>query len=138
MPDEVRDVIRSGVLESGASVPHVPVIPVHELEAWLLVDEKAIRAVVGNPRGTMAIGLPLLSRIEDTLKPKELLFAALASASGKSGRQLERVKANRYLHRAILLERLDTDGPVRGLPAWRALEQDIESAMAALRNTNTM
>ena len=44
--------IRRGVEESGFPHPFIPVIPVQETEAWLLLDEQAIRDVVASKRET--------------------------------------------------------------------------------------
>ena len=43
--------IRRGIEESGFPHPFIPVIPVQETEAWLLLDEQAIRDVVACPKG---------------------------------------------------------------------------------------
>jgi|GEM_PF-113837 len=111
---------------------HVLVVPVQELEAWLLVDPQAIREVAGNPRGTVDLNLPGLRRIEATARPKERLRAALMLASEAGGRALARLKRESSEIHRILLERLDIDGPVTRLRSWRALVEDIESAVGQL------
>jgi len=39
-------------------VRHIPVVPVRMMEAWLLIDESAIRSAAGNPNGTENLSLP--------------------------------------------------------------------------------
>lgn len=37
---------------------HIPVVPARTTEAWLLLDEQAIRTVAENPAGRVALDLP--------------------------------------------------------------------------------
>lgn len=112
----------------GLDVPCFAVVPIQELEAWLLVDESAIRNVVGRPKGKVPLGIPPLSAIETTASPKEVLRSALLAASETTGRKRDRTRRMFDLHRTLLLERLDTDGAVRDLSAWKRLEADIAAA----------
>ena len=115
-----------------APIPVVAVVPIQELEAWLLLDEPAIRAAVGRPNGTELITLPKISAVESTSSPKEVLAQACRDASGKSGRRLAKEKALFAQRRRVLLQRLDLDGPIRTLSAWRRLEDDVRAAVALL------
>jgi len=99
----------------------VPVVPVQELEAWLLVDEAAIRTAVGRPSGQELVSLPALRAIERTAGPKEILQAALAVASGTTGRKRRKEVERFPQRRRTLLERLDLDGPVSELPSFQRL-----------------
>lgn len=115
--------------------PHcVPVVPVQELEAWLLVDEAQIRAAVGRPSATDPISLPSLQHIEATAGPKEVLREALLDASGASGARRRRERRLFGQRRRVLLERLDLDGPVQALPSFQQLLQDVDEGLAALRS----
>jgi hypothetical protein len=129
-PSARRQQIMTALSNLGRS--HVPVVPVQELEAWLLLDEGALRTVAGNPGGRQPLGLPRASHIEDVAAPKERLMAALETASGLSGRRLDKFKQRFSRHRAILLERLDIEGLLSEVPAWKTLVQDIVDALAAL------
>ena len=102
----------------------IPVIPVQELEAWLLVDEAQIRAVVGKPNGRLALGLPQGRHIENVANPKELLRSACMIASETSGSRRRRQAASFDKQRAILLERMDSLGPVSTLPSWQRFVAD--------------
>ena len=110
----------------------VPVVPVQETEAWLLVDEAEIRAVAGRPSGRIDLELPRLSRIESTPSPKEVLKRALVLASGATGRRRETFTRAFPAYRATLLERLDRTGPVGDLPSWRALQDRVRHLVEEL------
>ena len=125
--------IRRGVEESGFPHPFIPVIPVQETEAWLLLDEQAIRDVVAS-KGKQSLRLPKPNAIEGTRKPKEILQKALLAASETSGRRLKKEKNSFNHHRRVLLQRLDPFGAVRDLPSWQCLERDIQRALAQLEN----
>ena len=127
--------IRRGVEESGFPHPFIPVIPVQETEAWLLLDEQAIRDVVAS-KGKQSLRLPKPNAIEGTRKPKEILQKALLAASETSGRRLKKEKNSFSRHRRVLMQRLDPFGAVRDLPSWQCLERDIQRALAQLENQN--
>lgn len=56
--EEIAEAIES----LGVSIDDVAVVPIQETEAWLLLDEKAIREVAGKPRGRVRLNLPTPSR----------------------------------------------------------------------------
>lgn len=124
--EQRHDEIAKGVQQTLPKAPYVAVVPVQELEAWLLLDESAIRTVVGRPKDRTPLNLPAVKTIETTSQPKELLEQACLLASGKSGRRRLKDKAMFSQRRRVLLERLDPDGPICHLPAWRRLEKDIQ------------
>ena len=127
--------IRRGVEESGFPHPFIPVIPVQETEAWLLLDEQAIRDVVAS-QGKQPLRLPKPNAIEGTRNPKEILQKALLAASETSGRRLKKEKNSFSRHRRVLMQRLDPFGAVRNLPSWQCLERDIKRALEQLENQN--
>jgi hypothetical protein len=124
--------IFSGVHDCGVDWSVVPIVPIRMTEAWLLLDEDAIRVVAGRPSGGESLDLPRLSQIESMPDPKARLQAALEVACGLSGRHLRKFKRDFPAHRRQLLERLDRAGGVRQLKAWQALEKDTASAMVHL------
>jgi hypothetical protein len=129
--DEIDEAVRATQL----SIPVIPVVPIKELEAWLLIDEGAIRAVVGRPSGNQPLGLPNLKAIEKTSQPKELLEQACLIAAEKAGRRGAKEKRMFGRRRRALLERLDPAGPIRELPAWQRLEHDVISTVGRLVGT---
>jgi hypothetical protein len=133
-PRTVRRQITEEVSSLEGCPAHVCVVPVQEIEAWLLTDEAAIRQVSGNPGGREPIGVPARRHIEGTASPKEILKAAIVKASGERGRRLEKIRSQFPQLRAILLQRLDIDGPINELPAWQRLVSDIESTVADIQH----
>jgi hypothetical protein len=126
---QARSTIENGIRESSVATPHVPVVPIQELEAWLLLDEPMLRSVAGNPRGKQPLDLPKSKLVERRARPKELLKAALKAAE-KPGR-----RSQPFGHaRRLLLERLDLDGPINQLEAWKKLLADIDTAITRLRS----
>ena len=125
---EIRDA--STATHWGASRV-VPVVPVQTTEAWLLVDESAIRSVVGRPSGKADLGLPRPKDAENQADPKALLKAALVAASETTGRRLKQEHRMFPVRRRVLLERLDIDGPVGSLPSWTALVDAISHCVSA-------
>lgn len=110
----------------------VPVVPVRMTEAWLLLDEGAIRAVAGKPNGKAPLGLPKPRNVESVADPKDCLMRAILAASEATGRNRARVERSFGRNRRVLLERLDMTGPVRDLPAWSQLQSDVQLAVQAL------
>lgn len=127
--------IDGAVGSSGIDWPCIPIIPIRMTEAWLLTDERAIRAVAGRPSGTDDLGLPPPRRIEEVSDPKAILTNALRIACGLRGRRLRTFERDFGHHRRSLLERLDRSGPVRELTAWQALEDDTRRAVGALMHS---
>jgi len=117
-----------------AQIPilHVPVIPVQEAEAWLLLDEILIRNVVGNPNGRIPLHLPSPLHVQRITSPKERLEAILLRASEERGRRLAKLKQRLPRLHQQLLEGLNLDGLLRQVPAWQQLERDLKSVLAQL------
>ncbi len=108
---------------------HVAVVPVRTTEAWLLIEEQAIREAAGRPNGRDPLDLPSPARIEDLGDPKATLHQALRTANGRAGRRADRFHPESAHHRLADLVR--DWSPLRQLPAFRALEEDTRSAMVA-------
>lgn len=85
--------VRQGEIETAVSASlntvsyWIPVIPVRMTEAWLLIDERAIRQAADNPNGSVPLNLPSVSRLERFPDPKALLNELLIEASEKTGRR---------------------------------------------------
>lgn len=109
-------------------VPVVCVIPVRMLEAWLLLDEMAIRRAAGNPHGRVALVYPFAKSIEDLPDPKETLNELLRQASGLKGRRRAKIPLPECVRRVT--EYAEDFSPLRQLPAFRRLEEDIRSVLA--------
>lgn len=131
-PDLRRMEVASGAAAAGVTSPVVPVVPIRMTEAWLLLDEAAIRRVASKPLGTVPLGLPTPAEAERLSDPKEFLAEVLLRASGTTGRRRQQFVRDFGRHRARLLELLDVTGPVKGLVAWQQLYADTAAALAAL------
>lgn len=125
-----RNEISVGTADARADLETVPVVPIQEFEAWLLVSEQAIRDVVGKPNGRADLRIP--TRIESAARPKEILKRALAAASETRGRRLAAVKRLFGVHRRILISRIDIHGPITALGAWQQLRADVDAAVNGL------
>jgi len=125
-PDWRRHEIANAV----AHHAHVAVVPVRMTETWLLIDDSAIRAAAGRPRGLMKLGVPRHARLESLSDPKRLLRTALTKAHDASGRRAQRFKPDVAMHRLANLVR--DWSPLRELSAFRRLEADTRHALAKL------
>ncbi|MFH9353762.1 DUF4276 family protein [Kitasatospora sp. NPDC017646] len=128
-PQKRRNEIADAVAREWPGHPHIAVVPVRMLEAWLLLDEAGIRQVAENPNGKTKLALPKAHSVEKVADPKKLLKDTLATASGYSGRRLETFQKRFPQHRHKLLERLDPHGPVSQLPSWQAFTEDLTAAI---------
>ncbi|MEU6023682.1 hypothetical protein [Micromonospora sp. NPDC047134] len=129
--------IESAVRSLGVSTELVPVIPVRMTEAWLLLDEAAIRHVAGNPRGRARLNLPRPHEVESRADPKSILRASLLTASEESGRRREAVARRFNEHRKQLLERLDPAGPVLRLDSWARMVAAIDEVVKRWKSSPT-
>lgn len=125
-PELRRQEITNAV--SGFAIKSVPVVPVRATEAWLLLDERAIRLVAENPRGRVDLKLPRPQSVHRVADPKAKLQDTLATASELSGRRLRRFRSAFPRQRRLLLERLECDR-VRQVDAWARLRNDVELAI---------
>lgn len=129
-PDDRREEIVSAVQQAGIDPPAVCVIPVRMTEAWLLLDEEAIRLASGNPRGRQTLNLPARNSIERVANPKEILFQAIRIASEQTGRRLRNLRVEERRHRVAELMNYEF---LRNLPAFRCLENDLIETLTTMR-----
>lgn len=109
----------------------VSVIPVRMREAWLLFDEVAIRRAAGNPSGRVTLRLPELSKCEDLPDPKSVLHETLRVASELSARRRSRLPLGPMTRR--ITEYIRDFTPLRRLPAFAALERELQKAITTNR-----
>lgn len=126
-----RALVDAGSVALAGRIRAVPVIPIQEIEAWLLLDEQAIRRTARNSTGREPLDLPKPSRIEDRANPKELLLDALVKAA-RPGRYRSAVRDDFARLRRELLENLDIDGPINQLSSWQNLLRDLRAALTEL------
>lgn len=109
---------------SGVVPPIVCVVPIRMLEAWLLVDEMAIRYASGNCSGTVPLDLPPLRDLERVPNPKKLLHSLLKTASNLNGRRLDAFNVEQSAFR--ITEFISDFSPLRELSAFAQLETEIQ------------
>lgn len=135
-PNKRIEEIEEAVLGSGYAGPWAPVVPVLMTETWLLVDGSAIRQVAGRPSGSLILGLPSLSQVENQSDPKGCLERALLAAGEPSGKR-NRAKFIRDIPRMrrSLLEKLPVGGPLEQVPSWLLFRENLSLALATMETT---
>ena len=111
------------LIKEDVILPVVCVIPVKMTEAWLLIDEKAIREAAGNPKGRQPLDLPKTSNTEGLSDPKETLRGLLETARGHAPRRQQTVSITR------IAELIDDFQPLKQLSAFRELESELRDAL---------
>lgn len=117
--------IRNAVIASAAAVMPICVVPVRMTEAWLLVDEDAIRRAADNPAGKCKLALPPLAKLESVPDPKTVLFDVLEQASELSQQRLRRFDRNRA--RRQVSGFMENYNVLRKLPSFVHLEAQVRS-----------
>jgi hypothetical protein len=116
--------IHQAIDELGSQLrPTMVAIPVRMTEAWLLIDEKAIRIASGNPNGTMPLHLPHTNRLETLPNPKALLYELLIKASGRHGRRKQQF--NEREKSSAVADHIQDFSRLKMLSAFQALEHDL-------------
>ena len=110
---------------------HIAVVPVRMTEAWLLIDEQAIRRAAGNPNGAIVLRLPNLQELEQIADPKHVLRDLLLNASEMSGRRREKLKRQMAWRAQRVADLIDNFAPLRELSAFRAFESETTNALRA-------
>ena len=114
--EEIRDSLSDSRIDE--ALPVVCVIPVRMQEAWLLIDEYALRRSAGTPDGRQPLSMPDIGKLEDLPDPKRTLHELLRRSERLDGRthlahKVEGVQCVRRLKRfGELVER--PFAPVRG------------------------
>ncbi len=122
--------IRKG-LENVDHTPAVCVVPMRMTEAWLLIDEPALRMAAGNPNGTIPLNFPNLRRLEALPDPKQTLDDLLRMATQFGRRRRDKFCPNQARRR--LAELIQDYSALRNLSAFRALEQELTEILSELR-----
>lgn len=110
----------------------VPVVPVRMTEAWLLIEEGAIRRAAGNPNGEASLPLPKVASLETVADPKKLLRSCLIQASEKTGRRLQQFERDLPDRVQRVAELISDFSPLRQLPAFRGFENEAREALKEL------
>lgn len=129
MSAEVRlDEILRGAEQADFRTTTVPIITVKMTEAWLLIDESAIRRAAMNPNGRTTVALPRIRELEKLPDPKKVLETCLRNAAGKSRSSRKRFD---FSHARIrVAEHIPDYSPLRGLSAFCDFERSLLAALA--------
>lgn len=115
---------------AGYSGRWIGIVPIRAMEAWLLVDETAIRRVVGRPTATESLDLPAIQDLERVADPKEKLKQVLSKAALPQGnRRRKKFAADFGRLRRQLAENLAIGGPLERVSAWVRLRGDVTAAI---------
>lgn len=126
MEDRFDEIGKSLALsEKGETLPVVCVVPVRMQEAWLLIDESALKKAVGNPSSRETLPMPDMRKLEGLPDPKNTLHDLLRQASGLQGRRLRHF--NRDLGKCVqrVAQQIGDFHPLRTLAAFRKLESQV-------------
>lgn len=104
--------------------PRVCVVPVRMQEAWLLIDENAIRRAAGNPNGKKDLELPQVSQLESLPDPKTILHDCLKKASGLGGRRLRSFPTRQKSR--LVAEFMNDFSQLKELLAFMELRKDLK------------
>ena len=129
---EIRESLERSAIDE--TLPVVCVIPVRMQEAWLLIDQFALRKAAGNPLGRQPLHVPDPKRLEDLPDPKQTLHELLRQASGLHGRRLERFNRDVRNHVHRVAQQIGDFGPLRRLPAF----QQLEHSVVAIRQSSVL
>ena len=129
--------IAVAVREVGYAGPWVGIVPVRMTEAWLLLDEAAIRQAAESPRGRAPLNLPSPRAVERIADPKSTLEAALLRASESRGRRRHKDRRVFSDLRHQLLQNLPPGGPLEQVPSWARFRDDTIAAVQSLASPDT-
>ena len=124
--NEIHESLKQCAIDT---LPVVCFVPVRMQEAWLLIDESALRKAAGNPRGRQALNVRDAKRLEDLPDPKQMLHELLHQASGLRGRRLRRFIRDVGSHVHRVAEQIDDFSLLCELTAF----QQVEGQVVALR-----
>jgi len=111
-------------------MPYVPIVPIRMTEAWLLIDEMAIRTAASNPNGHSVLNMPRVDRLEGIPNPKGLLDDNLKLASELSAARLRKFRPEACRHRVA--ELITDFSHLRNLSAFRQFEGDLRACVNTL------
>lgn len=121
--DRMAEIRRALGKAKAAPLPVICVVPVRMQEAWLLINEGALRHAAGNPHGREPLNLPSVKTLETLPNAKEILHDLLRSASGLRGRRLESFNERLRVHQVA--EWIEDFRPLYGLTAFQRLAADV-------------
>ena len=129
METRLQEIAAAVAQLSGSVPPHVAIVPVRMTEAWLLIDEQAIREGANNPNGRTAIELPTPTRLHTIPNPKARLEGLLMTAANLNRRRLKKFKPRKQMYRVA--EMIKDFSALRAQASFLHLEEQLK-ALASL------
>lgn len=125
LQDRQAEITGAVKLACGTAVipPAVAVVPVRMMEAWLLLDEEAIRQAAGNPNGSVALDLPRRQDLENIPDPKTVLHRLMLDATELSAHRKACFDMSSAVRR--IPECINDFSSLRGLTAFSSLEERV-------------
>ncbi len=105
----------------------VCLVPVAMMEAWLLIDEDAIKKAAGNRQYKGKVDIPSVKNIERLSNPKETLHELLKKVSELKGRKLKNFNVHRAIH--LVAQNIQDFSSLRQLIAFQEFEKDLDNAV---------
>ena len=124
--------ITEAVQQVGFDSQWVGIVPVRMTEAWLILQEQAIRHAVRKAHGRATLNLPTPVEAERMADPKTILDIALLDASDERGRRRKGIQRQLPNLRRQLLESLPVAGPLEQVPSWVRFRDDTVAALQQL------
>ena len=121
--------IDEAVQQSGYCGPWAGIVPVRTTEAWLLLDDTAIRDIVRNPNGRMQLNLPSPAEMERLADSKSALQSAMLLAAGAHGRKRRALARELPDLRNLLLANLPIEGLLERVESWARFRDDTIAAL---------
>lgn len=128
-PETRREEIRAALSDLSDPLPALCVVPVRMTEAWLLIEEAAIRHAADNPNGQVRLTLPALRDLENIPDPKQRLNELLRVACDLRGRRLDQFKRDEAARRVRVAEFVQDFSPLLRLPAFQRLQEETQALL---------
>lgn len=120
---EVQEAINQ-IKSPGPRFGFISVTPIKMSEAWLLIDEQAIREAAGNPNGKEPLPMPSIQELErmDAKKKAEEL---LQKAHGGRKRQRKKFNSEMAKHKHLLAKNIEDFALCHRLYAFQRLHDHL-------------
>ena len=125
METRLREIDAAIARLSGPVPSHVAIVPVRMTEAWLLIDEGAIRKGANNPNGRTVLDFPAPGRLHSIADPKALLEQLLVTAANLNRRRLKKFKPRKQMYRVA--ELIEDFSELRAQASFLQLEAQIRA-----------
>jgi len=110
------------------------IVPIRMSEAWMLIDELAIKKAAGKPSSTKRLKLPAITSLESISNPKDILKKKLLEASELKGRRKAQFDFNEARQRVS--DNIEDFSPLLQLSAFQRFEAEVKEIIKQIPNTD--